>query len=114
VSEKTGNKTIEKEMFEKDGVYYTTEKARDFFHEMMRELSAVGWDFIGDVTLRGVKNGQMIIEGRVQRIMPAPKTPQHVCGKRGFGIGPEGHNDVCLACEENIERNRILANAKRD
>ena len=63
------NKTIEKEVFEKDGLYYTTEKARDFFHEMMMELSSIGWDFVGDVTLNPVAGGSMIIEGRVQRIV---------------------------------------------
>ena len=59
------------ERFEKDGIYYTTEKARDFFHEMMKELSSIGWDFVGDVTLNPVAGGRMIIEGRVQRILDA-------------------------------------------
>jgi len=64
-----GKKTIENEMFEKDGRYYTTEKARDFFHEMMEELSSIGWDFVGDVSLTPIANGKMMLEGRVQRII---------------------------------------------
>lgn len=85
------------ERFEKDGVYYTTEKARDFFGEMVRELKAVGWDFMGDATLRSIADGKMLLEGRVQRIIPAPEKPKHVCGNAGFVFG----NDVCPACEEN-------------
>jgi len=27
--------------------------------------------------------------------------PKHVCGKQGFGIGPDGWKDICLACEDD-------------
>ncbi len=57
------------ERFEEDGMFYTTEKARDFFSEMVKELSSIGWDFVGDVTLNPVAGGSMILEGRVQRVV---------------------------------------------
>ena len=33
--------------------------------------------------------------------VPCPPVPllAHVCGKQGFGLGPDGHNDICPACE---------------
>jgi len=29
-----------------------------------------------------------------------PEKEQHVCGKQGFGVGPEGLFDICQACED--------------
>ena len=57
------------ERFEKDGNFYTTEKARDFFSEMVAELKSIGWDFVGDVELRPIANGSMLLEGTVHRII---------------------------------------------
>lgn len=57
------------EHFEKDGMFYTTEKARDFFSEMVRELSSIGWDFVGDVELRPIAGGKMLLAGSVHRII---------------------------------------------
>ena len=102
------------ERFEKDGIYYTTEKARDFFHEMMMELKAIGWDFMGDATLRSIADGKMLLEGRIQRVIPAPEKPKHVCGKQGFGIGIEGWYDICPACEANKKENKRMLDAKDD
>lgn len=36
-----------------------------------------------------------------QWIPDEPKKPDHVCGKQGFGIGPDGWKDICQACEED-------------
>jgi hypothetical protein len=58
-------------VFEKDGMYYMTEKAREFFSEMVRELKNIGWDFVGEVTLKPVPGGKMIVEGKIQRILDA-------------------------------------------
>ncbi len=100
--------------YEKDDMFYTTEKARDFFHEMMMELKSIGWDFVGDVSLNPVAGGSMILEGRVQRIVEAPKEPEpakHVCGKQGFG---QEFSDVCPACEEDKKDTKRMLDAKDD
>ncbi len=59
--------------YERDGMFYTSDAARGFFSEMMKELKSIGWEFVGDVTLNPVADGKLLLEGRVQRIIEDAK-----------------------------------------
>ena len=56
-------------MVEEDGIFYVSKKARDFFSEMVKELKACGWDFVGDVSLTPIASGDLMLDGRVKRII---------------------------------------------
>jgi len=52
-----------------DGIWYVSEKAKDFLAETMGELKAVGWEVTGDVQMLQRNGNTLLIETVVQKRM---------------------------------------------
>jgi len=104
---------------ERGGTWYPSEKAADFMEEFTAELTEAGWKPVGDLTMRKISNPNQavkyLLEAKVEKnISMKDIKPKHVCGKAGFGVGPDGYTDVCPACDQDREEIKRLLDAKDD